>query len=104
MKEELSKLEVRSGIKLTPSIIGGFKEDLQQIALGKCYFTVKILITSQFISFLAEISVDPGSADLSLSARHYRLQQQVQEACNLRTFVAAHDMPISIAIGMYVTV
>lgn len=56
------------------------------------------------MSFLAEISVDPGTANLSLQAQYYKLQQQVQEACNLRAFVAARDIPINIAIGMYVTV
>ena len=62
------------------------------------------MITVEPITFLAEISADPGNADLSLPAQYYKLQQQVKEAYNLRTFVAARDIPISIAIGMYLTV
>jgi len=53
------------------------------------------------MQFLAEISVDPGAMTLTVPAKYYKLQQQVQEACNLRAFVDARDIPVYIAIGMY---
>lgn len=54
-----------------------------------------------YMYFPAETCIDPGNASLSLLAQYYKLQWQVQEVCNLSAFVAARDIPINIAIGMY---
>ena len=52
----------------------------------------------------AEITMDPGAVPLTLPAQYYKLHQQIQEACNLRSFVDARDVPVNIAIGMCITV
>lgn len=43
MKEELSQFEEKNGIKLTTTLLEGFKANLCQIAQGYCFYYREII-------------------------------------------------------------